>query len=388
MGVMQHHDAITGTEKQHVTDEYHRELHSSIIACEANTKSSLNQLMNNSTEKFEFKFNSCLNLNISICEVPETKEKFIVTVFNAMGHVTSEYVRFPVGGDRYEVRDHKNEAVSSQIVAIPAALKNLHYRDSESSNELVFQAAEVPAMGYKSYYVTRVTARKVIRQKRAAEESIGNDDINIKFDENGFLYEITVDGVASRLSQNFAYYKGAINNNMEFDNRSSGAYILRPDPLEDDVVVGVGTVMISNIIRGDLVDEVHQVFNEWISQVVRIYKAEKFVEFEWLVGPIPDDDGVGKEVVSRFITDLKTDGILYTDSNGREMLERKINSRPMFDVVIEEPVAGNYYPINTKIAIDDGNFRLAVLPDRAQGGTSVKDGTIELMVRHESSLVL
>lgn len=59
----------------------------------------------------------------------------------------------------------------------------------------------------------------------------------------------------------------------------------------------------------------------------------------------------------------------------------------MFDAVIEEPVAGNYYPINTKIVIDDGNFRLAVLPDRAQGGTSIKNGTIELMVRNKSSHV-
>ena len=42
-----------------------------------------------------------------------------------------------------------------------------------------------------------------------------------------------------------------------------------------------------NIFSGDVVDEIHQTFSSWISQVVRIYKQENHVEFEWLVGPIP-----------------------------------------------------------------------------------------------------
>jgi lysosomal alpha-mannosidase len=42
-----------------------------------------------------------------------------------------------------------------------------------------------------------------------------------------------------------------------------------------------------NIFSGDIVDEIHQTFSSWVSQVVRIYKQENHVEFEWLVGPIP-----------------------------------------------------------------------------------------------------
>ena len=42
-----------------------------------------------------------------------------------------------------------------------------------------------------------------------------------------------------------------------------------------------------NTFTGDIVDEIHQTFSSWISQVVRIYKQENHVEFEWLVGPIP-----------------------------------------------------------------------------------------------------
>ena len=79
---------------------------------------------------------------------------------------------------------------------------------------------------------------------------------------------------------------------------------------------------------------------------------------------------------------MKTDSEFYTDSNGREMLKRKLNYRPTWNVELEEPVAGNYYPVTTKISLVDNysKNRFSVLTDRAQGGSSLTDGQIELMV--------
>ncbi|KAE8699327.1 hypothetical protein F3Y22_tig00110580pilonHSYRG00092 [Hibiscus syriacus] len=45
----------------------------------------------------------------------------------------------------------------------------------------------------------------------------------------------------------------------------------------------------------------------------------------------------------------------------------------------EQPVAGNYYPINLGIYTVDKKFELSMLVDRATGGSSIKDGEIELM---------
>lgn len=64
-----------------------------------------------------------------------------------------------------------------------------------------------------------------------------------------------------------------------------------------------------------------QTFNDWISQVIRIYKDDNFVEFQWLIGGIPVDDNVGKEIITSFETDIESKGIFYTDSNGRETLK-------------------------------------------------------------------
>jgi lysosomal alpha-mannosidase len=96
-------------------------------------------------------------------------------------------------------------------------------------------------------------------------------------------------------------------------------------------------------------------------------------------------DNVGKEVISRFSSDLPSHGLFYTDSNGREMLERKRNFRPTWSVDIQEPVSANYYPVTSRITLRAGDTEFSILTDRAQGGTSLHDGELELMV---SALVL
>lgn len=114
--------------------------------------------------------------------------------------------------------------------------------------------------------------------------------------------------------------------------------------------------------------------------MVRIYKNENYAEFQWLVGPIPVLDNIGREIITRFDTDIDSNGIFYTDSNGREMLKRERNHRDTWNLTLLEKIAGNYYPITTKIAIEDENRRFAILTDRAEGGSSLADGSIELMV--------
>jgi hypothetical protein len=106
------------------------------------------------------------------------------------------------------------------------------------------------------------------------------------------------------------------------------------------------------------------------------------VEFEYTVGPVPVGDKIGKEVINQFITDLDTQGLIYTDSNGREFLERKRNQRPSWDVEISETISANYYPITVAAYVKDQHrgIHMTVLTDRAQGVASIADGEIEVMV--------
>ncbi|MEQ2226169.1 hypothetical protein ILYODFUR_024771, partial [Ilyodon furcidens] len=129
-----------------------------------------------------------------------------------------------------------------------------------------------------------------------------------------------------------------------------------------------------------VVQEVRQWFAPWVSQVVRLYSDSKAVELEWTVGPVPVNDRQGKEVITRLDTSIKTSEFFYTDSNGREVLQRKKDFRPTWQLKQTEPIAGNYYPINSRAFIKDDMDQLTVVTDRSQGGGSIYNGSLEIML--------
>lgn len=98
------------------------------------------------------------------------------------------------------------------------------------------------------------------------------------------------------------------------------------------------------------------------------------------MGSIPVEDKVGREIITRFDTDIASNGIFYTDLNGREMLKRQRDHRDTWNLTLIEKISGNYYPVTAKIAIEDDTRRFSILNDRAQGGSSLTDGSLEVMV--------
>ena len=87
----------------------------------------------------------------------------------------------------------------------------------------------------------------------------------------------------------------------------------------------------------------------------------------------------------RFNTSLQTQGTAYFDSNAREMIRRDYNLRgPAYPAPyqVSEPVAGNYYPVNSVASLQDeaANVGFHVVVDRAMGGASLGNGEIEFMV--------
>ncbi len=106
------------------------------------------------------------------------------------------------------------------------------------------------------------------------------------------------------------------------------------------------------------------IFNDWASQEINLYDNEEVIEMEWIVGPIPIDDQIGKEIILRYDTDIQSQEKYYTDANGREVLERRRNYRPTWNYTVVEPVSGNYYPINSRIWIKDQTKQFTVLNGR------------------------
>ncbi|XP_030388139.1 lysosomal alpha-mannosidase-like [Scaptodrosophila lebanonensis] len=382
MGIMQHHDAVTGTEKQFVANDYAKRISSAFSNCGLNIQVAMNQLLTHMIDTrppHPVETNSCLLLNISICAQSESNHPFTVTLYNPLARSTNEYVRVPVLGNSYDVIDHKGRILENQIVPIPEGVLKIKYRKSAAKYELVFLASDIPPVGYKVFYIQRnsIGAQTTATKQKSTSINIGNNDLRLEFNANGLLERISSNGIQHTISQNFFYYVGVAGNNIRHVDRSSGAYAFHPQVNKLNAVAHKVKV---ETFKGELVEEVHQKFNDWISQVVRVYRDKPYAEFEWLVGPIPIGDRKGKEIVTRFKSDIQSNGVFYTDSNGREMMKRKRNHRDTWKLKVHEEIAGNYYPVTTKIALEDDTARMAILTDRAQGGGSLEDGALELMV--------
>lgn len=87
------------------------------------------------------------------------------------------------------------------------------------------------------------------------------------------------------VNQNFYYYNGFVGDNGAYENRSSGAYIFRPN----GTLKAVADKVEYKIFKGEIVAEVHQKFNEYISQIIRVNAIDNYVEFDWVVGPLPHE---------------------------------------------------------------------------------------------------
>jgi len=333
--------------------------------------------MANSTAA-SFKIFTCIELNISSCAFSEQNDMFMIVVYNPLSRPVSTYIRVPVQGNSYAVRSLTDGVYPvAQIVPIPKAVQRIPGRKSNVTNEVVFRTSDIPPLGILAYAIAKKTQENVVEQPKPAN-FISSKLYNISVNSNSNL-EIRWNKQDMSVEQSFHYYIGAEGNNKIFRNRSSGAYIFRPKETSSRNFAYTGSYKIH---KGPVVQELHHTINEWVSQVVRIYSEEEHIEFDWLVGPIPVKDKIGKEIITRYSSNLKTNKIFYTDSNGREMLKRVRNYRPTWDLKLEEPISGNYYPVTNKITIKDEEkqLKLNVLTDRAQGGSSLQDGAVELML--------
>ena len=372
VGVIQHHDAITGTEKQHVTDDYHRRIH---LALEESF----------SAFSLEENLHVCSMLNMSQCLVSENMENSLtISVYNPLSRERTTSIRIPVVEDgAYILRDENSAPIPTQVLPLPEHVLTLPGRNSSAKFELVATLKNIPPLGFTNLILTKDSSvvSKLRKKKKATLFLLSNNKTKLvyKHKKNRFYLTNKMTGKESEFDLDIMYYVGHRGNNSEFEFRASGAYIFRPD---GDDPISFGPPVAVEEYTGDLVDELHLKYEEeWINIIIRTYKTDPMIEVDWTVGPIPISDEIGKEVIIRYSSNIENNGEFVTDSNGRQLLSRIRNYRPTFEINMTEPTAQNYYPVNSKILLrNEAGSELGVLVDRSQGGGSIKDGSVELMV--------
>ncbi|KAL6653701.1 hypothetical protein ACP70R_008625 [Stipagrostis hirtigluma subsp. patula] len=397
LGIAQHHDAITGTAKQHTTDDYSKRLAFGASKVEKGLNTALSCLTssNGTCMSSVVNFSQCQLLNMSYC--PSTEEEIsaakslVVVAYNPLGWERSDFIRIPVNDENLVVKGSDGTIVEAQLVEIDnftIDLRKFYVKaylgltiDKAPKYSLVFQAS-VPPMGWNSYFISRPTetghnsTRFIASMVSPSNETIevGPGPLKMSFSStSGQLTRIfnSFSGVDLPVQQSFFWYRSSI------DAEGSGAYIFRP---EGNTSTIVSRSVPLKVIHGPLVDEVHQQFSSWIYQVTRLYKNKDHAEVEYTIGPIPVDDNVGKEVITQLKANMVTNSTFYTDSNGRDFLKRVRDYREEWKLQVHQPIAGNYYPVNLGVYVADEKYELSVLVDRAVGASSIQDGQIEIML--------
>ena len=423
VGVATHHDGMSGTERQDVADDYAQRISESHGEVEDGVSLSLQKLMG-VTAGFQHCNCNSMNgdncLNITMCTLTTVADdRFTVAAWNPLGRDSTQILRVPVtlpSGKTWTVTQPAGvksqlTAIDSRTLELPKLYLNkfnmtasqIQKREEEMANKathvLSFQAA-LPAVGF-STFVAELVAKKAevpSASVAAAAGSISNEVYTLEYDAaKGTTVRLTnkVSGETTPFDVAAGFYNSSkggctpgVNPKIACDPQKSGAYIFRSNSSRLFYPGPTRTPTLT-VVKGNLTEEVHQVWSEWATAVYRLHKGQRFLEVEWTVGPIPidtpwipNDSLPGKEVVMRYSTGLRSNGTFYTDSNGREMVKRQYNARgPSYPkLVVNEPVAGNYYPVNAMIAVQDKSAQLSVLTDVSQAGSSQMDGSIELMV--------
>ena len=415
VGLVQHHDGITGTEKQAVANDYALRLNDGIIQ----TEKEMNEVLFVIGEKESYHL--CLLANTSVCDVSTQNTEFEVLVYNALARKAVQTVSIPITHKSAEVTvlsGDTNVRMQSVFVALP-----VHPETHVAPYSLVFSAELNPLS----------TTRFLVKQKGVDNDSVEDGNVvenhvkhehvgagdsavglttrdNVVVLENdlmraeiskttGYLTKLAnkKKNIQIPLSLEVAYYQA-----FQDDGPKSGAYVFRPDSNKTHSVTGkirATTDKLSDVamvelqttrslaVNGDLVSVPRVAFKigSWVTLEYRMNDDDEFLEIEWTVGPVPIDDKKGKEVIVRFDTSnsIASDSTVYTDSNGLEFMKRVRNHRDTWNLSLhddQEAVAANYFPMTTGAYIKDDRRQLNVVTDRAQGVASLVDGQVEVMV--------
>ncbi|XP_039752015.1 lysosomal alpha-mannosidase-like [Pararge aegeria] len=383
-----HHDAITGTSQQHVVNDFIKTISEAVEACSKKVSQFLGILTpswgGSRRPKNIQQFVVCHQLNMSQCRFAEGQESILLLVYNPLSVKTYHHVRLPAIALHYSIRDFNDEEVEYQMVPLPTAVINLPGRSSTAIQELCFEAENIPPLGFTSYYIEPIRDQlaegqlvKKSKQNPDAEHEtsyISNEYIKVSVDKTtGLLESIQhTDGAKVLISQNYYYYS------QSQQGLQSGAYSFRPDQERPTPVAEKASY---HSIRGSLVKEIRQRFSDWVTQIIRLYRGEEFVEIEWIVGPVPIGTDLGKEVVSIFKTNISNNGGFFTDSNSRQMMKRSCWNESTSQQQ-KKHLPACFYPVSSRICLQSWNSSvdLCVLTDRVQGGTSYNEGEVELMI--------
>jgi hypothetical protein len=395
MGLLQHHDGVSGTERQHVTNDYEKLL----TIGENHTSEVLLNII--SLEEDNPQFFRCPLYNETVCEITSnsTNEVMTLAVLNSNFRPVRRVVSVPVSNPR--------KVINQDNIEIPSDIVLNFYTPTipNSNNFTLYFIAEVPAISISYYKLVLSRNQPVLTYYNTSSATISNNHYQLsaslsepwrltRYSNVSYPYYFSSffkrRDEESTTTFNVSLGKYLSSGGDMLSDQRSGAYIFRP-ALNSISPYAVPRNLY--LLQGKVIHSVLVQYSESKAvQAFNLYQGAENDSIEvdtWLNSILPEN-GIGEEVCVVFKTNIDSGKVFYTDSNGMNMMRREWNYRPTWNVSYEnEPISSNYYPVNSAIYIQDSNtgVRFTVLNDRSQGGTAYSTGNstaIELMINRRT----
>jgi hypothetical protein len=361
-GLVQHHDAVTGTEKPDVEANYFQWLAGGLQSAAQVASNSLLALLAKSpvsASKFKLLPSAMLSYLTSL----KVGDHVPLIYYNALGWSRNSITRVLVNVANVEIRNDEGQLVASQVTP-------------NGANFWVTFTVTIPALGIRTYTLTVKQGEKIVQSTKATDV-VSNSVYDLSFQ----------DGKINKLKNK--------RDNLEIDfnpqflewesyagpGQSSGAYIFRSAGPE---AVPLTYTPNPQHYDGDVFHEVRQVISPYLSQTTRLYHNDdskygdsSVIDFSFHVGAIPQN----RELVVRFNTNIQNARKVKTDNNGLHVLNREYRDFPNMPKSHLFPTSSNFYPFVYHASIEDDHQVLTIVTNTTRNVAALKDGSIEVMLQ-------
>ncbi|CAF1567664.1 unnamed protein product [Rotaria magnacalcarata] len=388
MGLMQHHDTITGTSPLVHIEDALRRLHRAETSGKALALTLYQSILTPTTaSNWSTPLIFC-PLNESYCRPLATIHKFSAIVYNPSSVSNQVWIRIPVAQQQ---TIHLDTAIAKKFSIDVTEIGTINLSPSFLTIPLDFPRNQVQELIIR-VHVPPLSLQAIpfiaSKQQQSVEPlastksscSIENQHYILKVNEQGSIVSLKLKSLDKEINfqQNFSYYASSSSDGKS--QQQSGLYVFRPVGTDPPKQVDIKEFY---CLKRKGYEEIIQIYTSFGSQVIRLLDSSSYIEFDWVVGRL----NANVEFVTSYESkDLNNNGIFYTDSSGRSLMKRIRDKRDGYHFSQSEKSAGNYYPLVTGIIIKDEkeDLQLSVITDRAQGGGSIEDGQVEIMLHRRT----
>ncbi|XP_037607714.1 alpha-mannosidase 2 [Sebastes umbrosus] len=399
LALFQHHDAVTGTARDHVVVDYGTRLFHSILNLHQVLQSSAHWLLlldksqyHHDQSKPFMQMDDVMSAQDALPQkTPLTlsDEPRSLVIFNPTEQLRSSVISVVVDSvDARVVDAETGRPMAAQISAVWAEPS----RASTQSFQLDF-VAELPPLSLVVYHVTKVSDGSAQRARYTfhrrgnpptiqtehfqvsrpegpeadAPLSLSNKHIQIwSSPETGLLQKLRLQsGLVRQVQVQFLWY------GTRKIRDKSGAYLFLPGE-EGAQLYSSSEPPLVRVSRGPVFSDITSYFQHFTHRV-RLYHldghAGRSLEISNLVDIRSENN---HELAMRLISDVANGNRFYTDLNSFQMQQRRTLSKL--------PLQANFYPMTSASFLQDATSRVSLLSAQSQAVASLRPGELEVVL--------